>query len=69
MCGMNEQLPKTSGADDGIHPPPPPPPPPLYVRGLRFSFFSRPLRGVHLFHSNQRFDAIEFVDRHVSEKL
>ena len=66
---MNEQLPKTSGADVlssrtsknlmgwGVD-----------VRGLRFLFF-RPLRGVHLFQSNQRFDAIEFLDRHVSEKL
>ena len=34
-------------------------------------FFFRPLSGVHLFQfeSRQRFEAIEFVDRHVSEKL
>ena len=32
-------------------------------------FFFRPLSGVHLFQSNQRFQAIEFVDRHVLEKL
>ena len=28
-----------------------------------------PLSSVHLFQNNQRFQAIEFVDRHVSEKL
>ena len=28
-----------------------------------------PLSSIHLFQSNQRFQAIEFVDRHVSEKL
>ena len=32
-------------------------------------FFFRPLSTVHLFQSNQRFQAIEIVDRHVSEKL
>ena len=47
---------------------PRPPPPSLYVRALRFLFF-RPLRGVHLFQSNQRLDAIEFLDKRVSEKL
>ena len=31
--------------------------------------FFRPLISVHLFQSNQRFQAIEFVDRNVSEKL
>ena len=37
---------------------------------LRFLFFFfRPLSNVHLFQSNQRFQAIEFLDRHVSEKL
>ena len=35
---------------------------------LRFLFF-RPLSSVHLFQSNHRFQAIEFVDQHVSEKL
>ena len=34
-----------------------------------FFFFFRPLSSVHLFQSNQRFPAIEFVNRHVSEKL
>ena len=29
----------------------------------------RPLSSVHLFQSTQRFQAIEFVYRHVSEKL
>ena len=33
------------------------------------SYFFRPLSSVHLLQSNQRFQAIEFVDRHVSEKL
>ena len=32
-------------------------------------FFSRPLSSVHVFQSNQRFRAIEFVNLHVSEKL
>ena len=32
-------------------------------------FFFRPLSSVHLLQSNQRFQAIEFVDRHVKEKL
>ena len=31
--------------------------------------FFRPLSSVHLFQSNRRFQAIEFVDLHVSEKL
>ena len=33
------------------------------------SYFFRPLSSVHLFQSNQVFQAIELVDRHVSEKL
>ena len=33
------------------------------------SHFFRPLSSVHLFQSNQRFQAIEFVDRQVLEKL
>ena len=32
-------------------------------------FFFRLLRSVHLFQSNQRLQAIEFVDLHVLEKL
>ena len=32
-------------------------------------FFFRPLSSVHLLQSNQVFQAIEFVDQHVSEKL
>ena len=32
-------------------------------------FFFRPLSSVHLLQSNQCFQAIEFVDRHVPEKL
>ena len=32
-------------------------------------FFYRPLSSVHLLQSNQRFQAIQFVDRHVSEKF
>ena len=31
-------------------------------------FFDHSVRSVYLFQSNQRFQAIEFVDRHVSEK-
>ena len=31
--------------------------------------YFRPLGSVHLLQSNQRFQAIEFVNRHVSEKL
>ena len=41
----------------------------LNVNSLRFLFFFRPLRSVRLLQSNQRFQAIEFVDLHVSEKL
>ena len=36
---------------------------------IKILIFFRPLSSVHLFQSNQRFQAIEFVDRHVSEKL
>ena len=35
----------------------------------RFLFFFRPLSSVHLFQSNQLFQAIELVDQHVLEKL
>ena len=40
----------------------------LLIKILRIFFFWL-LRSVHLFESNQRLQAIEFVDRHVSEKL
>ena len=36
---------------------------------MKILIFLRPLSSVHLFQSNQRFQAIEFVARHVSEKL
>ena len=36
---------------------------------IKILIFFRPLSNVHLFQSNQRFQAIEFVHRHVSEKL
>ena len=36
---------------------------------IQIFIFFRPLDSVHLFQSNQRFQAIESVDRHVSEKL
>ena len=36
---------------------------------LRFFIFFRPLSSFHLLQSNQSFQAIEFVDRHISEKL
>jgi len=36
---------------------------------IKILIFFRPLSSVHLFQSNLRFQAIEFVDRHVSEKL
>ena len=36
---------------------------------IKIFFFFLPLSSVHLFQSNRRFQAIEFVDRHVSEKL
>ena len=56
---MNEQLPKTSGAD---------------VKNSEKPYGGGGGRGwgrrsVHLFQSNQRYEAIEFLDRHVSEKL
>ena len=31
--------------------------------------FFQPLSSVHLFHSNQHFQAIELMDEHVSEKV
>ena len=36
---------------------------------IKILIFFRPLSSVHLLQSNQRFQAIEFLDRHVSEKL
>ena len=33
------------------------------------SIFFRPLSSVHFFQSNQRFQAVEFVDRHILENL
>ena len=36
---------------------------------IKIHMFFRPLSSVHLFQSNQRFQAIELVHRHVSKKL
>ena len=36
---------------------------------IQILIFFRPLNNVHLLQSNQSFQAIEFVDRHVPEKL
>ena len=44
----------------------------LLIKILIFFFrplTSGPLASVHLLQGNQRFEAIEFVDRHVSEKF
>ena len=41
----------------------------LLIKILLLPFFFRLLRSVHLFKSNQHLQAIEFVDRHVSEKI
>ena len=38
-------------------------------RSFKILIFSRALSSVHLFQRNQRFQGIEFVDRHVSGKL
>ena len=43
--------------------------PTIAVLLIKILIFFRPLSSVHLFQSNQRFQAIEFVDRHVSGKL
>ena len=43
--------------------------PTITVLLIKILIFFQPLSSVHLFQSNQRFQAIEFVDRHVSEKL
>ena len=36
---------------------------------IKILVFFRPLRSVHLLQGNQRFEAIEFMDRQVSEKF
>ena len=41
----------------------------ILVLLIKILFFFRLLSSAHLFQSNQPFQAIEFVDRHVSEKL
>ena len=43
--------------------------PTIAVLLIKILIFLRPLSSVRLFQSNQRFQAIEFVDRRVSEKL
>ena len=43
--------------------------PTIAILQIKILIFSRPLSSVLLLQSNQRFQAIEFVDRHVSEKL
>ena len=43
--------------------------PPIAVLLMKILIFFRLLSSAHLFQSSQRFHAIEFVDRHVSEKL
>ena len=43
--------------------------PNLAILLIQILIFFRPLSSVHLLQSNQRFQAIEFVDWHVSEKL
>ena len=41
----------------------------LPIKILILIFFFQPLSSVHMVQSNQRFQAIEFVDRHISEKF
>ena len=41
----------------------------IAILPIKILIFFRPLSSVHLLQSNQRFQAIEFVDRNVSEKL
>ena len=43
--------------------------PTIPVLLIKIRIFFRPLSSVNLFQINQRFPAIEFVDRRVSEKL
>ena len=43
--------------------------PTIAILLIKIQIFFLPLSSVHLFQSNQRFEAIEFMDRHVSENL
>ena len=43
--------------------------PTIAVLLMKILIFFRPLSSVHLLQGNQRFEAIEFVDRHVLEKF
>ena len=43
--------------------------PTIAVLLIKILIFFRPLSSVHLFQSNQRFEATEFVDWYVSDKL
>ena len=43
--------------------------PTIAVLLIKILIFFGPLSSVHLFQRNRRFQAIEFVDRHDSEKL
>ena len=43
--------------------------PTIAVLLIKILIFSRPLSSVHLLQRNQRFEAVEFVDRQVSEKF
>ena len=42
--------------------------PTITILLIQILIFLRPLSSVHLLQGNQRFQAMEFVDRHVSEK-
>ena len=41
----------------------------IAILPIKILIFFRPLSSVHSFHSTQHFQTIEFMDRHVSEKL
>ena len=43
--------------------------PTIAILLIQILIFFRPLSSVHLLQSNQHFQATEFMDRHVSEKL
>ena len=43
--------------------------PTITVLLIKILIFFLPLSSVHLFQSNQCFEAIEFVDQHIFEKL
>ena len=43
--------------------------PNITVLLIKILIFFLPLISVHLFQSNQYFEAIEFMDQHISEKL